>query len=172
MQGFEKLNKNELPQIDLYMDQVLTILEQQLESYKIEPNEKIMTKTMINNYVKSNLMEKPMKKKYNKGQMMQLIMIYHLKSILTFAELDIFFKTAMNQYDNSLEEIYQDFMEVHGQVVEETKIKTGGLAKKEGHHNVKELMKIIITADMNKRVAEGVVKEIKEMNNETEEGEI
>lgn len=171
MQEFEKLNKNELPQIDLYMDQVLTILEQQLESYKIDPDEKIMTKTMINNYVKSNLMEKPMKKKYNKGQIMQLIMIYHLKSILTFAELDIFFKTAIDQYDNSLEDIYQDFMEVHGQVVEETKMKTDELAKKEGHHNIKELMKIIITADINKRVAEGIVKEIKEMNNETEEGE-
>lgn len=169
LQEFKKLNENELPQIELYMDQVLTILEQQLKSYKIEPDEKIMTKTMVNNYVKSNLMEKPIKKKYSREHMMQLVMIYYLKSILTFTELDMFFKTAIHQYGNSLEALYRDFIEVHEEVIEETKIKTNELDKKEGRHHLKELMKMIITADVNKRVAEGILKEIKEKNNDIED---
>ena len=56
----------ELPDIELYMDQVITFIENNLSIYPFINSEKIITSSMINNYVKLNLIPKPIKKKYNK----------------------------------------------------------------------------------------------------------
>ena len=56
---------NELPNIDLYMDQVLNYIENSLKDY-IKSDEKFLTKTMINNYVKQGILQPPTNKKYNK----------------------------------------------------------------------------------------------------------
>ena len=53
----------EIPDIDLYLDQTVTILEKYLESYVDNKSEKLITKTMINNYVKQQLLEPPVNKK-------------------------------------------------------------------------------------------------------------
>ena len=52
----------DIPNIDLYMDQVTTFMEAQLSSTKRYPEDKILTKTMINNYAKNNLLPPPVKK--------------------------------------------------------------------------------------------------------------
>ena len=56
----------DIPNIDLYMDQVTTFMEAQLSSTKRYPEDKILTKTMINNYAKNNLLPPPVKKKYSR----------------------------------------------------------------------------------------------------------
>ena len=55
-----------LPSIDLYLDQVVNYLERILKSYSLDKEEKIITKTMINNYVKQGIMPAPEKKRYNR----------------------------------------------------------------------------------------------------------
>ena len=57
---------NELPDFDLYMDQILNFLEKNTEIFGISEKEKIITNSMINNYVKLGLIKAPIKKKYNK----------------------------------------------------------------------------------------------------------
>ena len=57
---------DELPNIDLYMDQVLSIIENSLNIFSSENEENIITKSMINNYVKQNVIEKPFKKRYKR----------------------------------------------------------------------------------------------------------
>ena len=72
---YRGVNTDEIPNIDLYMDQVLTFFDEFFGIFRRDQKENILTKAMINNYVKSNTIEKPMKKKYNKDSQ-KAIMIY------------------------------------------------------------------------------------------------
>ena len=83
LQEVEKFNINDIPNIDLYMDQVTTYLGDKFKVTKRHEDDKLMTKTMINNYVKSHLLPSPEKKKYSKDHIMALIMIYFFKNIIS-----------------------------------------------------------------------------------------
>lgn len=76
-----------LPNIDLYMDQVTTFMDSQLVSAKRHQEDKVLTKTMINNYAKNNLLPPPTKKKYSKEHVLTLIFIYYFKNILSINDL-------------------------------------------------------------------------------------
>ena len=96
MESLERIryvNLDDIPNIDLYMDQVTTFMDNKLQSTTRNPGEdKILTKTMINNYAKNDLLPPPVKKKYSREHMMILIMIYYFKGVLSFSdiqELDI-----------------------------------------------------------------------------------
>ena len=69
------IKPEDIPNIDLYMDQVTTFMEEQLSSTKRYEDDKILTKTMINNYAKNNLLPPPIKKKYSKEHL--LVLIYY-----------------------------------------------------------------------------------------------
>ena len=60
------IKPEDLPNIDLYMDQVTTFMEEQLASTKRYPDDKILTKTMINNYAKNKLLPSTEKMRYSK----------------------------------------------------------------------------------------------------------
>lgn len=77
----------DIPNIDLYMDQVTTFMEESLKSYKRYTDDKVLTKTMINNYAKAKLFPSPIKKKYTRNHLMLLVIIYHLKSILSINDI-------------------------------------------------------------------------------------
>ena len=81
----------ELPIIDLYMDQIITYLDNSLcniiKSNDIEINNKIITKTMINNYVKQNIIPPPINKKYNKIHIAELIVICILKEVYSISDI-------------------------------------------------------------------------------------
>ena len=64
----------DIPNIDLYMDQVTTFMEAQLAHSKRYEDDKILTKTMINNYAKNNLLPSPEKKRYSKEHLLVLIL--------------------------------------------------------------------------------------------------
>ena len=76
------IHPGDIPNIDLYMDQVTTFMDAQLKSTKRYKDDKILTKTMINNYAKNNLLPPPVKKKYTKEHVLVLIFIYYFKNIL------------------------------------------------------------------------------------------
>ena len=67
------MRPDDIPNIDLYMDQVTTFMEKELASSKRHEDDKILTKTMINNYAKNNLLPPPVKKKYYQVQLMKLL---------------------------------------------------------------------------------------------------
>ena len=77
-----------IPNIDLYMDQVTTFMEEQLQSTKRHKDDKILTKTMINKYAKNNLLPPPVKKKYSKEHVLVLIFIYYFKNILSIKDIE------------------------------------------------------------------------------------
>ena len=75
------IDANDIPNIDLYMDQVTTFMESHLGNLKRSPDDKVLTKTMINNYAKNHLLPSPDKKKYSRNHMILLTFIYYFKNI-------------------------------------------------------------------------------------------
>ena len=97
---------NELPNIDLYMDQVLNYIESCLTDY-IKSDEKIITKTMINNYVKQEIIQPPVNKKYNRLHIAELFVICILKQVYSISEVKSLIKLALEA--NSAENSYNKF---------------------------------------------------------------
>lgn len=81
------IDSSEIPEIDLYMDQVTTFMDTHLSGTKRIPEDKTLTKTMINNYVKDRLIPSPEKKKYSKDHVLLLLMIYYSKNILSISDI-------------------------------------------------------------------------------------
>ncbi len=83
----EYILSSQIPNIDLYMDQVTTFMEEHLASTKRYEDDKILTKTMINNYAKNELIPAPQKKKYCKEHIMLLTFIYYYKNMLSINDI-------------------------------------------------------------------------------------
>ena len=84
---YKIISISQIPDLDLYMDQVTTFVDDKLSSYRRHEEDKLLTKTMINNYTKEGLIAPPVKKKYSREHIIRLIMIYHLKSTLSIADI-------------------------------------------------------------------------------------
>lgn len=78
---------NELPEIDLYLDQVVNYIEKYIGQYNANKEDKIITKTMINNYVKQGIMPAPEKKKYSRSHIAYLIVICVLKQVYSISDI-------------------------------------------------------------------------------------
>lgn len=83
----EDIRLADIPDIELYMDQLLTLLNGKLRPFAREPGDKILTKTMINNYTKFQLIPPPKNKKYAKEHLLLLILVYQLKTVLSFGDI-------------------------------------------------------------------------------------
>ena len=95
------IKPEDLPNIDLYMDQVTTFMESQLASTKRYPEDKILTKTMINNYAKNNLLPSPEKKRYSREHLLMLIFIYYFKNILSINDIQTLLNPITEKYFKS-----------------------------------------------------------------------
>lgn len=92
------IKPEDIPNIDLYMDQVTTFMNGQLAATKRYPDDKILTKTMINNYTKNNLLPPPDKKKYSKEHLLTLIFIYYFKGILSISDIQYLLNPITGHY--------------------------------------------------------------------------
>ena len=97
--AFPHIHTNDIPGIDLYMDQVTTFLQDNLRGLSRDPEgDKFLTKTMINNYVKNKVLFPPVKKKYNREHIMLLIVIYYMKSFLSIGDIRSVIGPIMDRY--------------------------------------------------------------------------
>ena len=102
-----------IPAIDLYMDQVTTFMNTQLASTKRHEDDKILTKTMINNYAKNNLLPPPVKKKYSREHILVMIFIYYFKNILSIKDIETMLNPITEKYfdngkDFNMTSIYEE----------------------------------------------------------------
>lgn len=107
------IKPEDIPNIDLYMDQVTTFMDEQLAATRRYPDDKILTKTMINNYTKNNLLPAPDKKKYSKEHLLTLIFIYYFKGILSISDIQHLLNPITDRYfsqkgDLDLTAIYEE----------------------------------------------------------------
>ena len=106
MDRIEYIKAEDIPDIDLYMDQVTTFMDSRLKNTTRHPDEdKVLTKTMINNYAKNDLLPPPIKKKYSKEHVLLLIFIYYYKGLL-----------SINDIQTLLSPITKDFFGKEGQM--------------------------------------------------------
>ena len=115
IQNIDYIDPEEIPNIDLYMDQVTTFMDEHLESSKRFDDDKILTKTMINYYTKNDLLPPPVKKKYTKEHMLLLIFIYYFKNFLAINDIKSILAPITKQFFNendglSLENIYEEIV--------------------------------------------------------------
>lgn len=93
------VKSQDIPNIDLYMDQVTTFMDKNLrKSSRYPENDKVMTKTMINNYAKNDLLPPPIKKKYSKEHVLVLIFIYYYKGILSINDIQTLLQPITTQF--------------------------------------------------------------------------
>ena len=112
LKKIDYVKPEDIPNIGLYMDQVTTFMDSQLQHSKRHDNDKILTKTMINNYAKNDLIPPPEKKKYSKEHVLTLIFIYYFKSILSISDIQSILNPITDRYfgkedSYNLEDIYK-----------------------------------------------------------------
>ena len=121
----------DIPNIDLYMDQVTTFMEAQLSSTKRYPEDKILTKTMINNYAKNNLLPPPVKKKYSREHVLLLIFIYYFKNILSIKDIETLLAPVTEENFNNGEDF--SLTDIYKEICQHEKSRTSYLAKDIAH---------------------------------------
>ena len=120
----EMIEPQSIPNLDLYMDQVITLFEEKLAHTKRNEEDKLLTKTMINNYAKDRLLMPAKKKKYTREHIILMILLYELKQILTISDIKELFGTIVkdDQVDaEKLEEIYLIYLSLKKQGINDFK---------------------------------------------------
>ncbi len=112
LDSLDYVKPEQIPNINLYMDQVTSFMDEHLEKSKRYPEDKVLTKTMINNYAKNDLLPPPIKKKYSREHMLLLIYIYYFKNMLSFNDIASLFSPIteehfMDSSGLSLQDIYE-----------------------------------------------------------------
>lgn len=126
LERIDYIKPKDIPGIDLYMDQVTTFMEEHLQSSKRYAEDKILTKTMINNYAKNHLLPSPEKKKYSKEHMLLLIFIYYYKGILSIGDIQSLLQPLTDRYFQTdgpinMESIYEEVFSLEKSQVEKMK---------------------------------------------------
>ena len=124
MRSFEEIMKDtfadrdltpeQVPELDLYMDQVLTLLGDGLADTKRHPDDKLITKTMINNYSKEKLRSPIGGKKYSHQHIMQILCVYQLKQTLALADV----KHLTGRTDVDFESCWRAYLDIKQRVRE------------------------------------------------------
>ena len=113
----EQISFDSIPNLDLYMDQVITLFEDKLSHTKRYEEDKLLTKTMINNYIKDRLLMPAVKKKYTKEHVVLMIILYELKQVLTISDIKELFSTMIKEEKvdaQVLREVYQMYLDFKG----------------------------------------------------------
>jgi len=117
MKSTTYVQPGEVPNIDLYMDQVTKFMDEHLESSKRHSDDKLLTKTMINNYTKNDLLPSPEKKKYTKDHMYTLLFIYYLKNVMPMDDTQSILKPLTDMFFGKkgsidMEDIYKEIFDI------------------------------------------------------------
>ena len=177
--GETHISLEEIPAIDLYMDQVIQLFENKYGSTKRNEKEKILTKTMINNYAKGKLLFPIINKKYSKEHLILISLIYQLKGALSINDIHDTLAAVNNRAatgEIDLEIFYRDFLDLSERSkgnflkdLEEKKRDTEEkvrMADEENQEELKELGKILMIAslayasNLYRRAAEALVDDL------------
>ena len=118
IRSLDYIKSDDIPEIDLYMDQVIKFMDDHFASLKRYEGDKMLTKAMINNYTKNRLLPPPEKKKYGQDHMLILIFIYYFKNELSIKDINSILTPLTENFfeekdrDVLLRDIYNEVFEV------------------------------------------------------------
>ena len=133
------INLNDFPEIDLYMDQVMQLFESKLSYTKRNDDDKVLTKTMINNYAKGNLLMKIKNKKYTKNHLILMGLIYNLKGALSLTDIKTILTPIVDSFEKEqeypLNDVYQSFLDIYDLNLEDLKSSSSKI-----YENIKQMI--------------------------------
>ncbi|MGG5462032.1 DUF1836 domain-containing protein [Clostridium sp. B9] len=121
------INLEDIPELDLYMDQVIQLFENKLGDNKRFEDDKILTKTMINNYAKGKLLMDIKNKKYTKEHIILMCFIYNMKGILALSDIKIALENIVEKYNNKemdneeVRNLYKLYLNGHSKNIQDMK---------------------------------------------------
>ena len=142
LDNFELASYERLPDIDLYMDQMITYLERQLNTFSLSSLDKQITSSMINNYVKGDCIPSPIAKKYNKEHIALILEICLLKRAINISDIK---QILDSNYQNAdFMETYNDFAEKATQTLHKISQETSTRLDEIEPNNHNELLKLAL----------------------------
>ncbi|WMJ80551.1 DUF1836 domain-containing protein [Clostridium sp. MB40-C1] len=113
----EEIQLMDIPKLDLYMDQVITLFETGLNGSKRNEDDKILTKTMINNYTKDKILMPAKNKKYSRNHIIMMILIYNLKQSLAITDIKTLLSQTVENFNIDeenleLDKLYEIFLNI------------------------------------------------------------
>lgn len=171
LEKFELTSYEKLPDIDLYMDQMITYLERQLNTFALSTLDKQITSSMINNYVKGDCIPNPVLKKYNKEHIALILEICLLKRAINISDIK---QILDSNYQNSdFMETYNDFAhkatEILHTVGKETDEKLANIETNNQNELLKLALELSLVANANVLIAKRILSYIEIQNNLKEE---
>lgn len=171
---FELTQYEKLPDIDLYMDQVITYLERVLQTLSLSTLDKQITSSMINNYVKGEVIPSPIAKRYNKEHIALILEVCMLKKALSISNIkDII---DINYKDKDFTQIYNNFANESKEIMHDIVNKTSEKLEKIEQNDHLALynlaLELSLNASTNMLIAERILdyiriqKDLKDENNE------
>lgn len=175
--GLDKaITLDHIPNIDLYMDQIIQLFENTYGETKRNDTDKVMTKTMINNYAKAKVFFPIKNKKYSKEHLILISMIYHLKGALSINDI----KTTLEginektvNKDIDLEAFYNSYLQLSDKNIESFKVEVNFQASEvkkevanlevEDQDYLEKVMLIstlVSTSNLYRRLAEKLIDEL------------
>ncbi len=154
--NIETINSEDIPEIQLYMDQVLEFFETQIGANKRTDKEPIFTKTMINNYVKAEVIPAPVKKKYSKDAIMDLNMVYAFKQVLSIQDTQSLIN-ALHQLD---EQPYMRFRATEDKILSTLKSSFSSETGGSEEQLISQIIALTLEASIKKRIAEKLLDQL------------
>lgn len=176
MEFVNGIQMEDIPELDLYMDQVIQLFEAKLSAVKRNENEKILTKTMINNYAKGKLLLPIKNKKYSKEHLILMVLIYNLKGALSISDIKLSLNNIIDNcteddsyplrelYDCYLENSEKDVLEFKSNIEDkakniEEKLKGNDVLQGEFEKNFLLLCSLVNMSNMYRRASEKLIDE-------------
>lgn len=141
----------ELPDIELYMDQVVALTNRYLGNVT---KEKQLTASMVNNYVKMKAMPAPVKKKYAREHLMYLIVLCVLKQVMPLSSVESILRESLRSAEPAV--FYERFRELYAQAFRVAAEETGG-ACAEGAAPMDALLGLALKAQAEQSLAQGML---------------
>lgn len=156
VEKYEPVSWERMPEIDLYMDQVITYMDKQLALYRRTEQTKMLTSSMINNYVKDELLPRPEQKKYSREHLAGLMMICLLKQVLSIPDIA---GLLNNMRKNApMDEIYDNFITAQDAVLKKVSLRAQRVCENDTEDELRRLaMDLTLEANAYRIAAEKIL---------------
>lgn len=177
---FNEIKPAEIPCVDLYMDQITTLFEDKLGHYRRNEDDKVLTKTMVNNYTKDKILMPAVNKKYSREHIILLILIYNLKQVISISDIGKILSPMKEEtMKRDLDKMYSAFLEMKRENIEgfrkyfedrfqlskDAILKAGEIGAEENDEDINKktifltALSLIDEANMQKRMVEKIIDE-------------
>jgi DNA-binding transcriptional MerR regulator len=158
IENHNSITWDRLPDIYLYMDQVLNYMDKQLCLFERNGSSKLLTSSMINNYVKDGVIDRPEQKKYSREHLAMLQVICMLKQVLSIQDISSMLKTMLEDHDEC--ELYNSFGIAQSAALKEVCERVTATTK-QGEAKLNQLaIELSIEANARRTAAERILSEL------------